>query len=195
MDGIDIRQLDTGELRHAISYVPKNFDLFYGSVAQNLRLANPTATDEHVQTIAEDSGLLDPDYEIFLPEGVETRLTNQRIIEMPNDLKQRIILARAFIKPAPFFLFDSPAQDLNAVGKEMFIHKLNQLRGNSTVIMLTQREDLIEQSDRVIGMVNGQIEFDVPVSRYLRVKQKSTAPVPPEQSPRNQSEFRTESAM
>ena len=104
-DGRDIRQFDLGEWRHAISYVPKYCDLFYGTVAQNVALSNPLATSIEIAHAAKEAGVFDVEFEEFLPEDIETRLTRSRMLAMPEELKQRIMLARAFAKPSPFCLF------------------------------------------------------------------------------------------
>ncbi len=160
VDGVDIRQLDPGEWRHAISYIPNTLDLFYGSISQNMRLANPTATEIDITEVAEELGLLDGEYAEYLPEGVNTRLTSKRLAELPDDLKQRILLARSFIKTAPIHMYASPSQKLNAEGKSLLIKKLNKFRGKSTVIIVTQERSLVQQADKVIYMKEGQIIFE-----------------------------------
>lgn len=159
IDGIDIRQLDPGEWRHAISYVPSTLNLFYGSVAQNMRLANPTATEVDMTLVAEELGLLDGEYAEYLPEGINTRLTSKLIAELPDDLKQRILLARSFVKPAPIHMYSAPSQKLNSDGKALLIKKLKELQGKSTVIMVTQERSLVQQVDKVIYMKDGQVLF------------------------------------
>ena len=172
-DGQDIRQLDLGEWRHAISYVPKDCHLFNGSIAQNIGLSNPTATIVEIAVAAEAAGLLHFEYEEFMPDGLETNLSRQRISAMPEDLKQRIVLARAFVKPASFYLFDSPVQNLSASGIGCVVKKLHQLRGRSTVIMLTQRWELIEAADRVLHVSGGQVAWDGTPKLFLEKQLKA----------------------
>ena len=160
VDGRDIRQLDPGEWRHAISYVPKHCHLFNGSIAQNIALSNPTATIVEITAAAKDAGILHFEFEEFMPDGLETNLSRQRIYAMPEDLKQRIVLARAFAKPAPFYFFDSPVQNLSESGIGCVVRKLHELRGKSTVMMLTQDRKLIEAADRVLHVSGGQLAWD-----------------------------------
>ena len=159
-DGRDIRQLDLGEWRHAISYVPKHCHLFNGSIAENIALSHPTATIVEIAAAAEQAGLLHFEFEEFLPNGLATHLSRRRIYALPEDLKQRIVLARAFAKPAPIYLLDSPVQNLSANGIDCVLRKLNKLRGKSTVIILTQRRELIEVADRVLLVSGGQVAWD-----------------------------------
>jgi ATP-binding cassette subfamily C protein LapB len=165
--------LDPGEWRHAISYVPKHCHLFNGSIAQNIALSHPTATILEITAAAKEAGLLHFEFEEFMPDGLETNLSRQRIYAMPEDLKQRIVLARAFAKPAPFYLLDSPVQNLSASGIACVVTKLNALRGKSTVIMLTERRELIEAADRVLYVSSGQVTWDGSPKAFLAKQLKA----------------------
>ena len=166
-DGLDVRQLNAGEWRHAISYAPEHLQLFYGSVAQNLKLANPTATEVDITQAAEEMGVLDEEFSIYLPEGVETRLTGKRLRAMPDELKQRILLARTFVKPAPIYLLDSPANNLGDAGERLLMGKIARLRGKSTVIVVTHRRELMNMADRLIYLERGQVALDGPPEKVL----------------------------
>jgi ABC-type bacteriocin/lantibiotic exporter with double-glycine peptidase domain len=172
-DGSDIRQLDPGEWRHAISYVPKYCDLFYGTLTQNIALSNPSATNVEIATAARETGVLDVEFEEFLPDGIETRLTRQRMQAIPDDLKQRLVLARAFVKPSPFCLLDSPEQNLSPSGVESLLRKVNAIRGKSTVIMVTQGTELIETADRILHTVGGQIVWQGSPQAYIEKHSKA----------------------
>ncbi|NJN06134.1 MAG: hypothetical protein HC814_06905 [Rhodobacteraceae bacterium] len=87
IDGIDIRQLDCAELRNAIAFVPQTCHLFHGKLAQNLRLANPIASDDAIADAARDAGLMDDI--LALPEGFNTRLTDQLQRQLPSSFRQR----------------------------------------------------------------------------------------------------------
>ena len=140
--------------------MPKHCHLFNGSIAENIALSHPTATIVEIAAAAEQAGLLHFEFEEFLPNGLATHLSRRRIYALPEDLKQRIVLARAFAKPAPIYLLDSPVQNLSANGIDCVLRKLNKLRGKSTVIILTQRRELIEVADRVLLVSGGQVAWD-----------------------------------
>jgi ABC-type multidrug transport system fused ATPase/permease subunit len=172
-DGRDIRQFDLGEWRHAISYVPKYCDLFYGTVAQNVALSNPLATSIEIARAAKEAGVFDVEFEEFLPEDIETRLTRSRMLAMPEELKQRIMLARAFAKPSPFCLFDSPSQNLSPNGVKCLVRKVNAIRGKSTIIIVTQQPELIGTAHRVLHMTGGQIVWQGSPHAYKEKKSKA----------------------
>ncbi|MEM7168672.1 MAG: ATP-binding cassette domain-containing protein [Pseudomonadota bacterium] len=155
IDGIDARQFEIEELRSNIAYVPQVCDLFYGTVAQNLRLSNPTASDADLAQAAMESGLMEDI--LRFPEGFETRLTDQLQQQLPNGTKQKINLARAYVKKAPIYLMDEPANNLDHASDQILMRKVQQLRGSSTVVMVTHRPSHMRLADRVLYFDNGQL--------------------------------------
>ena len=158
VDGVDIRQIDAGELRRNVSHVPDYFDFFHGTIAQNLRLAAPLATDEEVQQACVEARI--HDYDSVLPQGVNTWMKADLAAKLPPGLKQRILLARAWVKKAPIYLLDEPANNLDRVGEEAFLKKLETLRGRATVIMVTHRPSHMSAADRLVYLQDGFVQFD-----------------------------------
>ncbi|GAA0770451.1 ATP-binding cassette domain-containing protein [Roseibium denhamense] len=154
-DGLDVRQLDAAEWRTSIGYAPDDLDFFYGTVKQNLLLAEPGARDEDLIRVCEELGLLEYLNQNF--EGLETRLNGEVLGRIPKNMLQRIVLARALIKDAPLYLFDNPGTHLDFEGDQQFMTKLRALRGQATVIMSTQRPSHMKIADRVVVMKAGQI--------------------------------------
>ena len=158
IDGIDIRQLDCAELRDAIAYVPQTCHLFHGTIGQNLRLADPTASDTQLAEAALHAGLVD---EILaLPDGFDTRLTDQLQRQLPTGFKQRLMLARAYVKQVPIYLLDEPAKSLDEDGDAALMRKLQQLRGRATVLMSTQRPSHMRLADKVVVLDAGRVVME-----------------------------------
>jgi ABC-type bacteriocin/lantibiotic exporter with double-glycine peptidase domain len=155
VDGLDIRQLDPFEWRSAIAYAPEIANFFYGTVAQNLRLACPDATDPDVGRAFAEMGL--DRYSALLPEGLETRLSGTLLEKLPAALKQRLLLARCFVKRAAIYLLDNPAVNLDTPGDAALAAKINALKGKATVIFTTFRPSHMRLADRVIVLKDGQI--------------------------------------
>ncbi|HYM98123.1 MAG TPA: ATP-binding cassette domain-containing protein [Aestuariivirgaceae bacterium] len=158
IDEVDIRQIDAGELRHNLAYVPDYFDFFHGTISQNLRLAAPLATDADLRRACIEARL--QDYASSLSAGLETWLKPDVAAKLPAGLRQRITLGRAWIKKVPIYLLDEPVNNLDRLGEEALLKKLEILRGNATVIMVTHRPSHMKIADRVIYMQDGQIMFD-----------------------------------
>jgi len=165
IDGIDVRQLDVGELRHAIGFVPQKVTFFHGTIEQNIRLAHPTATNQDVERACREARVYD--YADALPEGLNTRLTTELQHRMPEALKQRLSLARAFVKDAPIYLLDAPAKGLDDSGEQGLLEKISALRGKSTVIMASHRPSHMQMADRIVYMDQGQVIHDGPPEQVL----------------------------
>jgi ATP-binding cassette subfamily C protein/ATP-binding cassette subfamily C protein LapB len=173
LDGLDIRQFDPGELRAATGFVLQDCELFHGTVAQNLRLADPTASDAELNRAAHDSGLLE--HVLALPEGLHTRLTDTLVRRLPNGFKQRLSLARAYVQRPPVYLLDEPGARLDADGDRALLRKLQALRGQATVLMVTHRPSHMRAADRVVVLQGGQIVDDGPPEAVLAKMQQGTA--------------------
>lgn len=165
IDGIDIRQLDCAELRDSIAYVPQTCHLFHGTIAQNLRLANPTASDSDLAEAALEAALVDDI--LTLPDGFDTRLTDQLQRQLPTGFKQRLMLARAYVKKVPIYLLDEPGKSLDEDGDVALMRKLQQLRGRATVLMVTQRPSHMRLADRVVFLDAGRVVLEGPPDEIL----------------------------
>ena len=157
VDGLDIRQLDPGELRRSVGYVPKHPHLFHGTIAQNLRLSDPTASDEQLARATAEAGVLHTILQ--LPRGFETRIGDSRKAHLPYGFSQRMAMARALVRDAPILLLDEPATSLDEVGDSALISLLKRLRGQRTVFMISHRPSHIRLSDRVIVLDRGAVAF------------------------------------
>lgn len=165
IDGNDLRQLDKGDLRQSIGYVAQRTSLFHGTLAQNMRLAHPTASVDAINTALAEAGL--SDFVASLPEGLETRMNDQFQRRMADGMKQRFALARAYVKNAPIYLMDEPANNLDDEGDDLLRAKLAQLKGKSTVLMVTQRPSHMKMADRVVVIDQGRVSLDGPPDEVL----------------------------
>jgi len=164
-DGLDVRQLDAAEWRAAIGYAPDDLDFFYGTVKQNLLMADPGASDARLIEITEQLGLLSYLDDNF--DGLETRLNGELLKQIPDNMKQRIVLARAFVKTVPLYLFDNPGTHLDFEGDKKFMAMVEALKGTSTVIINTQRPSHMKLADRVVVLKSGQIAMMGPPDQVV----------------------------
>ncbi|MEM1104327.1 MAG: ABC transporter transmembrane domain-containing protein, partial [Pseudomonadota bacterium] len=161
LDGVDLRQINRADLHQHIVYVPQTTDLFYGSVAQNLTLAEPSAARADLEAVAERVGILDVIQD--LPDGFDTRLGDRRTEALPKGFVRRLGLARALLSPARIVLFDEPEQNLDAAGDELVLSLMKEFRGVRTQICVTHRPSYIRAADRAVFMRRGMIEaIDTP---------------------------------
>lgn len=154
-DGLDVRQLDPAEWRSSIGYASDDLDFFYGTVKQNLLLADPGASDARLHEVTDQLGLLSYLETNF--EGLNTRLNGEVLKQIPENMKQRIVLARTLVKTAPLYLFDNPGTHLDFEGDKKFMDMVRALQGKSTIIINTQRPSHMKLANRVVVFRSGQI--------------------------------------
>ena len=163
IDDQDVRQLDVIELRHAISYVPQIFQFFYGTIAQNLRLTHPTASDEELRWACNEAGVLDDVLALeqgsgkWKKTGFDVRIGDSAGAQMPTSLLQRLNLARGYLKRAPIMLFDEPGNGLDYEGDQTFMKKVERLKGNTTVFLVTHRPSHLRLADKIVWMDAGHV--------------------------------------
>jgi len=158
LDGLDIRQLDPGEMRNSLAYLPQHANFFYGTIAQNLRLAEPTASNDAIDQALHDAGL--DDYIASLPAGRETRLSQDEFAHLADGVRQRLNLARAYVKNAPILLLDEPAFGLDDAADKALTEKLLSLKGKTTILMVTHRPSHMKLADRLVYLDQGRVLLD-----------------------------------
>lgn len=154
IDGVDTRQVSPVDLRQAIAYLPQHSDLFAGTLADNLRLAQPTASDAALRDACARAGVLS---EIeALPAGFATRSDES----LSANLVRRLALARTWLIDASIILLDEPGPILDANGEDLLLHQLEALRGRATVLLVTHTPEHVRAADRVIVLRLGTVVHD-----------------------------------
>ncbi|NQU61729.1 MAG: ATP-binding cassette domain-containing protein [Rhodospirillales bacterium] len=176
IDGRDIRDINAAELRRSVAYVPQTPRFFYGTIAQNLRLSNPTATEEDLRWALRQAGALE-DIEAmeqgsgdWKRTGLEVRLGDRGAGQASPGLIQRLNLARGYLKRAPIVLLDEPGNGLDLKGDKALIRALANLRGETTVFIVTHRPSHLKMADRIIWLEYGSVRS---VGRPKVVMQKT----------------------
>jgi ATP-binding cassette subfamily C protein LapB len=155
IDGHDIRQFNALELRRLIGYVPQISQFFYGTIAQNLRLAKPSASDEDLRRAAEEAFVL-KDIE-GLPEGFETRIGDGKSIVLPSSIKQRLNIARCYLKDAPIIILDEPGTALDFEADQATMDAIRNMKGRKTVLLITHRPSHMRLADKLVSIDSGRI--------------------------------------
>lgn len=168
IDGIDLRQIDAVTLRRQIVWLPQHDRLIHGTVAQNLRLAEPTASDEALIEACQAAGIL-AEVEA-LPEGFGTRLTERVQADLSPSFVKGLMLARIWLRDAAIVLLDDPAQGLAGETEQAFMARLAACRGRQTVIMVTARPSHMRLADRLIVLRDGRILADGPPEEILTAR-------------------------
>lgn len=155
LDGLDIRQMTPAELRLAVTYAPQTRHLFHGTIAQNLRLAASTASEEDLRNALAEAGALDD--VLNLRDGLDTGLGDLATAAMPAGLLQRIALARIYLRPSAVLLLDEPSQWLDEAGDAALKQALRARKGRQTIVMVTHRPSHLAICDRVVMLDGGRV--------------------------------------
>ena len=162
IDGINLRQINLGAWRQNVGSALEVADFYHGSIAQNIRLAAPDASDAEIEAIAKRFGLNDY-FGNVLHDGLETRMSDSNLISWPDALMTRISLCRAFIKTSPVRILDNPADTLDTAGEAALLAQIERDRGQATIIMSTHRPSHMRLADKVLWIEDGMVAgFDTP---------------------------------
>lgn len=165
LDGVDIRQYDPLALRQSIAYVPQQVDLFPGTIRENLLFVDPAATEEAcINALAQACAL---DELNALPNGLDTIIEGAKAEAVSFMFKQRLNLARAYLRPARIMLFDEPSHSLGAENDRAFAEMIARLRGHSTVLLVTHREDHMRLADQLLVLDKGELTHAGPPDQVI----------------------------
>lgn len=161
LDGVDIRQIDPGDLRRNIGSVLQDIWLFSGSVRDNVNSGAIRTRDEDLIEAGRIAGV--EDFVARHPGGYDLRIA-ERGEGLSGGQKQAIALARALIGRPPVLLFDEPTSAMDVKTEAEVVQRLKQATKNSTMVIVTHRTSLLDLVDRVIVIEGGKICADGPKS-------------------------------
>lgn len=154
VDGKDISSIDAGWLRSKIAIVSQDVQLRNGSLADNLRIAKPEATDEELLKALQDSGL--GDFIETLPQGLNT-LVGERGSLLSGGQKQRLSLARALVKDAAILILDEASSALDPITEVQVNEAINKRKSKQTVFIISHRLSTVLAANRIIVIENGKM--------------------------------------
>jgi thiol reductant ABC exporter CydD subunit len=156
--GVPLTACQPARWRQMIAWVPQRPTLFRGTVAENIRLSDPAASDERVRHAAALAGA--EEFIGTLPDGFQT-VVGDGGRELSSGERRRIGLARAFIRDAPLVVLDEPTADLDPHGVDIVRAAIEQLAQGRTTLLITHRAELIRSADRVVRLSGGRVAGDV----------------------------------
>ncbi|WP_434664908.1 ABC transporter ATP-binding protein [Aeromonas sp. NJAU223] len=152
--GTDVRAIDSASLAGQISQIFQSTYLFQGSIADNIRIGKPDATDAEVMEAARQAGVA----EIVsrLPQGLDSQV-GEGGARLSGGERQRISIARALIKGAPILLVDEATAALDAENQAAIAETLARLRGRHTLIVIAHQLSTVAMADQIVVLEAGRV--------------------------------------
>lgn len=147
--GKDVNKVNTKSLWQQISYMTQTTEFFDGSIRDNLLIARPNATDEELYLALKKAAL--DTYVRHLPEQLDTKLAELGE-NFSGGERQRIGLARVFLKDSPILLLDEPTSNLDSLNEGIILHAIATHMRDKTVVLVSHRTSTLRICDRVVPM-------------------------------------------
>ena len=150
LDGHDLADCDTHELRQNIGLVLQSNHIFSGTISENIRYGDIEASDEDIIMAAKKASI--HEQIVKLTDGYESTAKS-----LSGGQQQRIALARMFLKDPPIVFLDEPTASLDAIASQQVKKSLDLIKKDRTVIMVSHNIAQIIDADDLIVIENGQV--------------------------------------
>src|SRR5581483_7226750 len=154
LDDAPLRAFDADAWRAHIAYVPQAPHLFHDTIANNLRLARPNASDADLQRAARAAKL--HDWIMTLPQDYET-VIGEEGARLSGGQAQRLALARAFLKDAPLLILDEPTSSVDPELEAQLREATERLMRGRTTLLIAHRLATLYRADEIVVIENGRV--------------------------------------
>lgn len=153
-NGIDIDRIDTDSLLDNVTMVSQNTYLFDETIEDNLRIAKPDATMEEIENACKLASV--HDFILTLPDGYQSR-AGALGDNLSAGEKQRIGLARAFLRGSELILLDEPTSNVDSINEGIILKALKEQKHKRSIILVSHRESTMSIADRVYRVEKGRM--------------------------------------
>lgn len=154
LDGVPVTRLDPQALRRCFALVSQNPALFFGSIEENIRYGQPSATAEQVREAARIAHA--HEFIERMPQGYQTHL-GEGGQGLSGGQRQRLAIARALLVDAPILLLDEATSALDAQSEHLIQQALPSLMHNRTTLVIAHRLATVKNADRIAVMDQGRL--------------------------------------
>jgi len=154
INDIPLNQIDPGLWRKYLAYVPQHPHFFNVTVWENLLMAKPDADATMIKNAARKAGA--HDFIEKLPQGYNTPLTDNAS-RLSGGEKQRLAIARAFLKDAPLLILDEPTSNLDPESEQIIADATEQIVKNRTTLVIAHRLKTVRNADNILVFSEGRI--------------------------------------
>ena len=154
LDGYDLRDLQTSDLRRAIGFVSQDVFLFHGTVRENITYGTFDATDAQIEEAAKIAEA--HDFIMQLPEGYDT-IVGERGQKLSGGQRQRISIARAVLKDPPVLILDEATSSVDNETEALIQRSLEHIAVGRTTIIIAHRLSTVRNADRIFVLERGNL--------------------------------------
>ena len=151
-DNTDIDKINTDSLLKNVTMVSQSIYLFEETIEDNLRIAKPDATQEEIENACKMASV--HDFIMTLPDGYKTQV-GALGDNLSAGEKQRIGLARAFLRGSELILLDEPTSNVDSSNEGIILRALKQQHNKKSIILVSHRESTMAIADRIYQVVGG----------------------------------------
>jgi subfamily B ATP-binding cassette protein MsbA len=154
VDGVDVRHQSLQTLRGAMAAVPQEVQLFSGTIAENLRIAKPEATDAELEDVCKSANA--HDFITGFPDGYDT-IVGERGIKLSGGQRQRVAIARALLADPRILILDEATSSLDTESEALVQSALEVLMQGRTTLVIAHRLSTVRAADRLVVLDQGRI--------------------------------------
>ena len=152
--GVDVRRMSGAQLAGQLSQIFQDSYLFTGSIADNIRVGKPGATEAELMQAARQAGVTE--IVARLPQGMDTPV-GEGGARLSGGERQRIAIARALLKNAPILLVDEATAALDAENQHVIAETLARLRGRCTLVVIAHQLSTVAMADQIVVLEDGRV--------------------------------------
>ena len=154
VDGVDVKQADLNALRERFALVSQDPVIFSGSVAENVRYGDLSASDADVCAACDAAHVTE--FAEALPKGLETEL-GERGVRLSGGQRQRVAIARAILADRPVLLLDEATSALDAESEVLVTDAIERLARKHTTLIIAHRLSTVQSADRIVVIDEGRV--------------------------------------
>ena len=152
--GVELRDMSLADLRAQVALVAQDTYLFHGTIADNLRIAKPDATDAELEAAAKAAQI--DDFIRGLPDGYATAV-GERGAQLSGGQRQRVAIARALLKNAQILILDEATSSVDPASEAAIQTALDHLLERRTTLVIAHRLSTIRKADRILVLNQGAV--------------------------------------
>ncbi len=152
--GVDVDDIDTDILLKNVTMVSQTTYLFDETIEENLRIAKPDATQDELEAACRMASV--HEFILSLPDGYKTRV-GALGDNLSAGEKQRIGLARAFLRGSEWILLDEPTSNVDSINEGIILKALQAQKGKKSILLVSHRESTMAIADRIYRVKDGRM--------------------------------------